>query len=142
MSERRKGERNFLGSRETPYSKGLMARALTAVGVREDDAYELARRTELDLAERSEVSVDLEDRRYTKPLKRDAGRLANELDVGDAVVLLGSIATPKYLTPLKDVLGDRLRYPEAFVGLGDMSRGSLMLRCAAEGRELAYVQPS
>ena len=33
------------------------------------------------------------------------------------------------------------RYPEAFVGLGDMSRGSLMLRCAAEGRELAYVQP-
>ena len=60
MSERRKGERNFLGSRETPYSKGLMARALTAVGVRDDDAYELARRTELDLAARGEVSVDLE----------------------------------------------------------------------------------
>jgi len=93
------------------------------------------------LQEISKVSVDLDDRRYTKPLKRDAGRLANELGVGDAVVLLGSIATPKYLAPLKDVLGDRLRYPEAFVGLGDMSRGSLMLRCAAEGRELAYVQP-
>ena len=60
VSERRKGERNFLGSRETPYSKGLMARALTAVGVREEDAYELARRTELDLAERGEVSVDLD----------------------------------------------------------------------------------
>ncbi len=60
MSERRKGERDFLGSRETPYSKGLMARALTAIGVREDDAYELARRTELDLSDRGEVSVDLE----------------------------------------------------------------------------------
>ena len=60
MSERRKGERDFLGGGETPYSKGLLARALTAVGVREDDAYELARRTELDLAGRGEVSVDLD----------------------------------------------------------------------------------
>ena len=60
MSERRKGERSFLGSEETPYSKGVMARALTAVGVREDQAYELARRTEGDLAERGEHSVDLE----------------------------------------------------------------------------------
>ena len=60
MSERRKGERNFLGSAESPYSKGLMARALTAVGLREDEAYELARRTELDLAQRGEVSVDLD----------------------------------------------------------------------------------
>ena len=34
MSERRKGERNVLGSAESPYSKGLMARALTAVGLR------------------------------------------------------------------------------------------------------------
>ena len=33
MSERRKGERNVLGSAESPYSKGLMARALTAVGL-------------------------------------------------------------------------------------------------------------
>ena len=31
MSERRKGERNVLGSAESPYSKGLMARALTHV---------------------------------------------------------------------------------------------------------------
>jgi 2-phosphoglycerate kinase len=60
MSERRKGERNFLGSAESPYSKGLMARALTAVGLREDEAYELARRTESDLAQRGEASVDLD----------------------------------------------------------------------------------
>ena len=60
MSERRKGERDFLGGVETPYSKGLMARALTAVGVREEQAYELARRTESDLASRSDVAVDLD----------------------------------------------------------------------------------
>lgn len=58
MSERRKGEREFLGSSETPYSKGLMARALTAVGCGEEDAYELARRTEADLAQRGETSVE------------------------------------------------------------------------------------
>jgi 2-phosphoglycerate kinase len=60
MSERRKGERHLLGSAESPYSKGLMARALTAVGLQEDEAYELARRTELDLAQRGDVSVDLD----------------------------------------------------------------------------------
>jgi 2-phosphoglycerate kinase len=60
MSERRKGERNFLGSAESPYSKGLMARALTAVGVGEDHAYELARRTERDLGQRGKVSIDFE----------------------------------------------------------------------------------
>ena len=60
MSERRKGERDFLGGPETPYSKGLMARALTAVGVRDEQAYELARRTENDLALRGDVAVDLD----------------------------------------------------------------------------------
>ncbi len=59
-SERRKGERHFLGGPEAPYSKGLMARALTAVGVGEDSAYELARLTESDLAKRGDVSVDLD----------------------------------------------------------------------------------
>jgi 2-phosphoglycerate kinase len=59
-SERRKGERHFLGGLEAPYSKGLMARALTAVGVGEESAYELARLTERDLAKRGEVSVDLD----------------------------------------------------------------------------------
>ena len=59
-SERRKGERHFLGGPEAPYSKGLMARALTAVGVGEESAYELARLTEADLAQRGEVSVDLD----------------------------------------------------------------------------------
>jgi len=60
VSERRKGERDFLGGADTPYSKGVLTRALAAVGVREDQAYELARRTEHDLAQRGEASVDLD----------------------------------------------------------------------------------
>jgi hypothetical protein len=86
--------------------------------------------------------VDLTDKRYTQPLRRDARRLARELSESDRVILLGSVATPKYLEPLGEVLGAHLHYPREFVGLGDMSRGSLMLKCAAEGRELTYIQPS
>lgn len=102
-----------------------------------------AERIDLETLRRiASVDVDLEDARYTRPLKRDAALLARELQASDSVVLLGSIATPKYLRPLTGILGERLHYPEAFVGLGDMSRGSLMLRCAADGRELAYVRPT
>jgi len=88
------------------------------------------------------VPVDPDNRRYTRPLRRDAADLAERLEPRDAAVLLGSIATPKYLEPLKDVLGPRLRYPREFIGRGDMSRGALMLRCAAEGRELTYAEAS
>lgn len=85
------------------------------------------------------VRVDPDNRRYTAPLRRDAAQLAATLDSETAVVLLGSIATPKYLEPLQDVLGSRLRFPDEFIGRGDMSRGALMLRCVAERRELTYV---
>ena len=95
-----------------------------------------------ELRKIAKVDVDLEDKRYTRPLRRDAGRLADGLQPDEKVVLLGSIATPKYVEPLRAVLGSRLHYPQAFEGLGDMSRGSLMLKCAAEGRELAYVKPA
>jgi hypothetical protein len=54
-------------------------------------------------------------------------------------VLLGSIASGKYVELLTSVLGRRLLFPGDFVGRGDMSRGGLMLRCAREGRELRYV---
>lgn len=85
------------------------------------------------------VPVDPNNRRFTSPLRRDAARLVEQLSPEDAVVLLGSIATPKYLQPLQDVLGPRLHVPQEFIGRGDMSRGALMLRCAAEGRELTYI---
>jgi hypothetical protein len=56
------------------------------------------------------------------------------------VVLLGSIASPKYLEPLLSVFGARLLFPSAFVGRGDMSRGGLMLRCVESAEELAYLR--
>ena len=85
------------------------------------------------------VPVDPDNRRYVRPLQRDVSELAARLATDDVVILLGSIATPKYVQPLGDVLGSRLVVPQEFIGRGDMSRGSLMLKCAAARRELAYV---
>jgi hypothetical protein len=67
------------------------------------------------------------------------GLLAGALGPDDQVVLLGSVATGKYVDILWPILGDRLRFPSAFAGLGDMARGGLMLRSAREGKELSYV---
>ena len=79
------------------------------------------------------------DSRYRAPLERDA-RMISELAGDDCeIVLLGSIATPKYVEPLAAVLGERLVFPAEFVGRGDMSRGGLMLRCVRAGTQLAYV---
>ena len=87
----------------------------------------------------AEVPVDPADARYVDPLRRDATRIAEHLPPGATAILLGSLATQKYLGPLREVFGDRLQFPREFIGIGDMSRGSLMLRCAAEGRELTYI---
>jgi hypothetical protein len=85
------------------------------------------------------VSVSLKERTYREPLERDAHLLAASLGEDDRVVLLGSIATDKYVEVLGQTLGDRLLFPAEFVGRGDMSRGGLMLRCVEEGRELEYI---
>lgn len=82
--------------------------------------------------------VDVESAVFVRPLARDARLLARTCDPGARVVLLGSIATSKYLGTLLDVFGARLLFPEAFVGRGDMSRGGLLLRAARSGEELAY----
>lgn len=82
--------------------------------------------------------VDIESPKFTKPLRRDA----EQFDRGSNVVLLGSIATGKYVDTLLAVFGDRLLFPETFVGRGDMSRGGLMLRASRSGEELAYCRVS
>jgi hypothetical protein len=82
-------------------------------------------------------------RRYSRLRSRstrDPGYLLNEAAGPDCdFVLLGSVATSKYLEPLLEIFGDRLLFPPDFVGRGDMSRGGLMLRCARAGVELAYA---
>ena len=66
---------------------------------------------------------------------RDLRDRSAALPPGARVVLLGSVATAKYLEPIADVLGDRLCFPRDFVGRGDMSRGALLLqRVDAEPR--------
>lgn len=92
-----------------------------------------------DLEEFAHVDLGAGWAAFEKPLLRDAKSLAREI-VGDAcAVLLGSIATDKYVGPLTRVFGDRLVFPGDFVGRGDMSRGGLMLRAAADGKELDYI---
>jgi hypothetical protein len=54
-------------------------------------------------------------------------------------VLLGSVASGKYVDLLLPIFGRQLLFPHHFVGRGDMSRGGLMLRCVAAGLELDYV---
>jgi hypothetical protein len=68
-----------------------------------------------------------------------ARRLAGVAGDGCETVLLGSIASPKYVEPLLGIFGERLVFPLEFVGRGDMSRGGLMLRCVREGTQLTYV---
>ena len=91
------------------------------------------------LREISAVSIDASNPHYRHPLERDARLLFELVGRNCEVVLLGSIATPKYVEPLLGIFGERLMFPAEFVGRGDMSRGGLMLRCAREGVQLAYV---
>jgi hypothetical protein len=95
--------------------------------------------TQSDLCEISSAPVDASEPRYRIPLERDAMRLHKQLGQNCEVVLLGSIATPKYVEPLLAIFGDKLVFPSEFAGRGDMSRGGLMLRCVREKMELTYV---
>jgi hypothetical protein len=87
------------------------------------------------------ASVPVDDRNpdFRNPLQRDARLIWQHTGSECLFVLLGSIATGKYVTPLLEVFGERLVFPSDFVGRGDMSRGGLMLRAARSGIELAYA---
>jgi hypothetical protein len=87
----------------------------------------------------SSAPVEASEPRYRIPLERDARLLASRLSSDCEIVLLGSIATPKYVQPLLAIFGDRLVFPTDFAGRGDMSRGGLMLRCVSTPIELKYV---
>ena len=90
------------------------------------------------LAKMGCVPIDAENPRYRRPLVRAINRVRDAASGAD-FVLLGSIASGKYVDVLTDILGERLLFPAEFVGRGDMSRGGLMLRCVDEVRELTYV---
>ncbi len=92
-----------------------------------------------DLEEFARVPIGDDSHAFLSALQRTARALRAQLLPQSIVVLLGSIATGKYVDTLTDVFGARLRFPAAFIGRGDMSRGGLMLRCADDGEELEYV---
>jgi hypothetical protein len=85
------------------------------------------------------VDIAANDPRYRAPLLASARALNEEIGPACEVVLLGSIASAKYVDVLRDVFGRRLLFPLSFVGRGDMSRGGLLLRCVRSGEELEYV---
>src|SRR5688572_28838008 len=85
------------------------------------------------------VSIDLSNAAYCRPLERGAAALLAAVGADCEVVLLGSIASGKYVEVLQPVFGDKLVFPTAFVGRGDMSRGGLMLRSVLDGNELDYA---
>jgi hypothetical protein len=86
----------------------------------------------------AEVAIDAGNARYAVPLRDAALALRERLPAGSETVLLGSIATPKYVDVLLPAFADSLRFPGDFVGRGDMSRGGLLLRAARAGSELEY----
>src|ERR1700730_3571838 len=104
-------------------SRGLVA-AETLVGLR-------------DLFEFAEIPVHPKELRFTDPLKRSVQAMSAL--ASSEVILLGSVATGKYTETLLPILGQRLLFPADFAGRGDMSRGALLLRSVAAGRELRYV---
>lgn len=89
--------------------------------------------------EMSSVPIKHREPRYRLPLERDLDNLRGRISKSDRVILLGSVATPKYLDPLGNIFGDRLMIPADFIGRGDMSRGSLMLRAVREKKPLSYI---
>jgi hypothetical protein len=84
------------------------------------------------------IDIDLRNHAYRAPLEASARALVDAVGPDCEVVLLGSIASGKYVDLLLPIIGDRLLFPTSFAGRGDMSRGGLLLRCVMAGLELDY----
>jgi hypothetical protein len=86
-----------------------------------------------------EIGIDPLEPRYAQPFRASSDKLRRQLPLDSEVVLLGSIATNKYVDILVETFGPRLLIPKEFVGRGDMSRGGLLLRAVTSDQELEYV---
>lgn len=87
----------------------------------------------------ADTDIAPDEPRYLDALLESARALDRDMGGRGRVVLLGSIASAKYVDPLAEVFGRRLLFPRTFIGRGDMSRGGLLLRAVEAGRELEYV---
>jgi hypothetical protein len=95
-----------------------------------------------DLERFATVPIEADEPRYRIPLDRDAHALAIAAGPKCDVVLLGSVATGKYVDVLLPIFGERLLFPREFVGHGDMARGGMLLQRAASGQEFSYLPVS
>lgn len=95
-----------------------------------------------DLERFASVPIDPEESRYRYTFERDAGKIADRIGPKCQVVLLGSVATGKYVDVLLPIFGERLVFPKEFIGHGDMARGGMLLQRAASGVELTYLPVS
>ena len=107
MTHLRHSEPLPLGTPDQPYSKGLMARALVAVGVPLGRAYELAKRIDQYLFDRHEQSIELEqvqelavevlgDKEGSEAVRRlRRFRELHELDLPIIVLVGGATGTGK-----------------------------------------------
>ena len=95
-----------------------------------------------DLERFRAVPIEADEPRYRVPLDGDSHSLAEAIGTKCEVVLLGSIATGKYVDALLPVFGSRLVFPREFVGHGDMARGGMLLQRAASGIEFSYLPVS
>jgi hypothetical protein len=92
-----------------------------------------------DLADLAKTDIDPTAQAFHTPLRQDAKALAKTLGPRGEPVLLGSIATTKYIDVLLSAFQQELLFPAEFVGRGDMSRGGLLLRSVDAHLELEYV---
>jgi hypothetical protein len=95
-----------------------------------------------DLERFATIPIEADESRYRMPIERDARRLAEKIGPRCEVVLLGSVATGKYVDVLQPIFGERLLFPREFVGHGDMARGGMLLKRATSGVELTYIPVS
>ena len=87
----------------------------------------------------ADAEIDVGNPGYRAPLEQTARALDTVSGADVQFVLLGSIASEKYVQVLSAIFGSRLVFPATFVGRGDMSRGGVLLRAAAASEELEYV---
>ena len=92
-----------------------------------------------DLTRLAQTDIDPSAKEFRKPLQKDAKALAQALGPRGEPILLGSIATRKYVDVLLSAFTQELLFPAEFVGRGDMSRGGLLLRAVDANLELGYV---
>ena len=95
-----------------------------------------------DIDRYGSVPIEADESRYRYPLERDATALAEKIGPKCQVVLLGSVATGKYIDVLEPIFGARLVFPKEFIGHGDMARGGMLLKRAESGKELTYIAVS